>query len=353
MFGLLGGKKGIIGLDIGSRQIKAVQLKEVKTGFQLDGISVAPLQPELIVDGAILDSFRVVETIKEVISDKDLNAKDVSISVSGHSSVIIKRVALPQMTEEELAESIKFEAEQYIPFDIDDVNLDFQILGQREEQDQMDVMIVAVKKEKINEYTSAVREAGLNPVIVDVDAFALENLYEINYEIREDENITLVNIGASTININILRGGVSVFTRDSAIGGNLHTEALQKGFVISFDDAERLKQGEAVEGISQEDVSSVLTSASEEIITEIARSFEYFRGATRQDDINEIILSGGCSLVKDFVPLLSERVGIGVKMIEPFKNILIPDKFDKGYLKKVGPMVAVATGLALRRIGDR
>lgn len=353
MLSLFGGRKGIIGLDIGSRQIKAVQLKEVKSGYELEGIGVVSLLPELIVDGAILDSLRVVDAVKELISEKNLTAKDASIAVSGHSSVIIKRVSLPQMTEDELNESIKFEAEQYIPFDIEDVNLDFQILGQREEGDEMDVMIVAVKKEKINEYTASVREAGLNPVIVDVDAFALENLYEINYEIREDDVIALVNIGASTINMNILKGGVSVFTRDSSVGGNLHTEALQKGFVISFDDAERLKHGEAVEGVSPDDVGSVLTSASEEIITEISRSFDYYRGATRQEDINEIVLSGGCSLVKDFVPLLSERVGINVKMIEPFKNIQIPDKFDKGYLSKVAPIVAVATGLALRRVGDR
>lgn len=353
MLELFGGKKGIVGLDIGSRQIKAVQLKEIKTGYQLEGVGIVPLLPELIVDGAILDSLRVVETIKELFSEKDLQVKDATIAVSGHSSVIIKRVSLPQMTEEELSESIKFEAEQYIPFDIEDVNLDFQIIGQREEDDQMDVMIVAVKKDKINEYTAAVREAGLNPVIVDVDAFALENLYEINYEIREDENIALVNIGASTININILRGGVSIFTRDSAIGGNLHTEALQKGFVISFDDAERLKHGEAVEGVSPDEVASVLNSASEEIITEISKSFDYYKGATRQEEVHEIILSGGCALVKDFVPLLSERVGIGVQIIEPFKNIQIPAKFDKGYLQKVGPIVAVATGLALRRVGDR
>jgi type IV pilus assembly protein PilM len=233
MLSLFGGRKGIIGLDIGSRQIKAVQLKEVKSGYELEGIGIVSLLPELIVDGAILDSLRVVDAVKELISDKNLTAKDTSIAVSGHSSVIIKRVSLPQMTEEELNESIKFEAEQYIPFDIEDVNLDFQILGQREEGDEMDVMIVAVKKEKINEYTASVREAGLNPVIVDVDAFALENLYEINYEIREDEVIALVNIGAGTINMNILKGGVSVFTRDSSVGGNLHTEALQKGFVIS------------------------------------------------------------------------------------------------------------------------
>jgi type IV pilus assembly protein PilM len=349
---LLGGKD-IIGLDIGSRDVKIVQLKEVKTGYQLERLGIAPLLPELIVDGSILDSLRVVEAIKGLVSEKNIKSKDATIAVSGHSSVIIKRVALPQMSEEELNESIKFEAEQYIPFDIEDVNLDFQILGQREEEDQMDVMIVAVKKDKINEYVSVVREAGLNPVIVDVDAFALENMYEINYEINAEENIALVNIGASTINMNILKGGNSVFTRDSSVGGNLHTEALQKGFTISYDDAERLKHGEAVEGVSQEDVASVLTSASEDIITEISRSFDYFKGATSQEDINEIILSGGCTLIKDFVPLLSERVGVNVKVMEPLKNIHIPDTFDRGYLKKVGPIVGVATGLALRRIGDR
>ncbi len=352
---LFGGKsgKGVLGLDIGSREIKAVQLKEVKSGYQLEQLGIATLLPELIVDGSILDSLRVVETIKGLIAEKNVRTKDVAVSVSGHSSVIIKRVALPQMTEDELQESIKFEAEQYIPFDIEDVNLDFQILGQREDQDQMDVLIVAVKKDKINEYISVVREAGLNPAIVDIDAFALENMYEINYEINAEENIALVNIGASTININILKGGASIFTRDSSVGGNLHTEALQRGFTVSYDDAERLKHGEAVEGVSQEEVSSVLNSASEDIITEISRSFDYFRGATSQEDINEIVLSGGCALIKDFIPLLSERVGVNVKVIEPFKNIDIPDTFERGYLTRVGPLVAVATGLALRRIGDR
>ena len=345
--------KGITGLDIGSRNIKAVQLKEIKNGYQLERLGIASLLPELIVDGSILDSLRVVETIKGLISEKKIQGKDVAISVSGHSSVIIKRVALPQMSEEELSESIKFEAEQYIPFDIEDVNLDFQILGQREESDQMDVMIVAVKKDKVNEYVSVVREAGLNPVVVDIDAFALENMYAINYEINEEENVALVNIGASMINMNILKGGTSVFTRDSSVGGNLHTEALQRGFAISYEDAERLKHGEAVEGVSQEDVASVLTSASEDVITEISRSFDYFRGATSHEDITEIILSGGCALIKDFVPLLSERIGLNVKVIEPFKNIQIPDSFDEGFLKKVGPLLAVATGLALRRIGDR
>lgn len=350
---MLFGKKGIIGLDIGSRHIKVVQLNEVSDGYQLERIGIATLQPELIVDGSILDSLRVVEAIKELIANSDIRVKDTVLSVSGHSSVITKRITLPQMTDEELDESIKFEAEQYIPFDIEDVDVDFQILGRRAEEGQMDVLVIAVKKDKINEYVTVVKDAGLHPVIVDVDVFALENVYETNYEIIPEENIALVTIGASTINMNILKDGVSVFTRDSSIGGNVLTEALQKEFTISYDNAEKLKRGEAVEGISQEDVSSVLISTSEEIIAEISRSFDYFRSTTSNEDVNEVIFSGGGALVKDFAPLLSERLGVGVQLIEPFRNIDIPDKFDKGYLKKIESIVTIAVGLALRRVGDR
>jgi type IV pilus assembly protein PilM len=348
------GRKGIIGLDIGSRYIKVVEIKDLKTGYQLERFGITSLLPELIVDGSILDAPRVVEAITNLVSQANIKSKDATIAVSGHSSVIIKRVSLQQMTEEELSESIKFEAEQYIPFDIDDVSLDFQILEQRQDENLMDVLIVAVKKDKINEYVSVVSEAGLNPVIVDVDAFALENMYEINYEINEIDNIAMVNIGASMININIMKGGVSVFTRDSSIGGNLLTEALQREFTVSYDNAERLKYGEAVEGVSQEDVASVLMSASEEIIGEISRSFDFFKSTSSQgEDIHEIILTGGSVLVKDFVPLLSERIGVSAKIAEPMKNIRIPESFDKGYVKKISPMMAVAAGLALRRIGDR
>ncbi|MBI4709893.1 MAG: pilus assembly protein PilM, partial [Nitrospirae bacterium] len=148
---------------MGSRHIKVVQLKDVKDGYQLERLNIATLPPELIVDGSIIDSPRVVEAIKGLISESGIKIKDAAISVSGHSSVIIKRISLPQMTEDELNDSIKFEAEPYVPFDIDDVNLDFQILGTGEEQNKMDVVIVAVKKDKINEYVSVVKESGLNP----------------------------------------------------------------------------------------------------------------------------------------------------------------------------------------------
>jgi type IV pilus assembly protein PilM len=346
-------KKDIVGLDIGSKHIKVVQLKDVKGKYQLERLGIATLEPELIVDGSILDSSRVIEAIQGLITNTNIKIKDAALSLSGHSSVIIKRVSFQQMSEDELSESIKFEAEQYIPFDIEDVNLDFQILGPGDKENMMDVLIVAAKKDKINEYVTVAKGAGLNPLIVDVDAFALENMYELNYEMRTDENVALVNIGASMININILKGGISVFTRDSAVGGNLHTEALQKEFTISYANAEKLKQEGKMEGISQEDMKAVLVSASEDIIAEISRSFDYFRDTTNYENINEIILCGGGALTAGFMPLLTERFGINTTMAESLKNITIPDSFDKDYLKKVEPIISVALGLALRRTGDK
>ncbi len=350
---MLFGEKSIIGLDIGSRNIKAIQLKENKDVYILERLGVTSLDPELIVDGSILDSTRVVEAIKELVLTTDIKAKDATLSVSGHSSVIIKRITLPEISEDELSESINFEAEQYIPFDIEDVMLDFQILGLAEEEGMIDVLIVAVKRDKINEYVSVVKEAGLTPAVVDIDSFALENMHELNYEFNEEANVALINVGASMININIIKGGVSVFTRDSSIGGNLYTEALQREFSISFEDAERLIEGGEVESVSPEMADPVLNTASDEIVSEISRSFDYFMDTTNYENIDEIILSGGVALIKDFPTFLAERTGINVSVAHPFNNINIPDSFDQEYIKKVEPLMAVAVGLALRKEGDK
>ncbi len=342
------GRGSSVGLDIGSGYLKVVQLRETKNGYELELFDMLPLPPELIVDGSIIDSLRLVESLKELSKKAKIKAKEVVISIAGHSSVIIKRVSLPDMTEDELAESIKFEAEQYIPFDIEDVNLDFQILGPKEEPGQMDVILVAVKKDIINEYLAVVKEAGFNCQIIDVNSFALENTYEINYEIEPGKNVALVNIGTSTINMNILKGGISVFTRDSAVGSNLHTEVLQREFNLTYEVAERLKRGEPVENVAPQDAFSVMELASEEIIAEVNRSLEYFH-----EEINEIVLSGGCALIKDFPKLLAEKIGVETKILQPFKNIKIPKKFDLAYIEEMSPIAAVAAGLALRRPGDK
>lgn len=350
---MLFGRKDSVGLDIGSSYIKAVKLKESKGAYELDMLYLHQLPPELIVDGSIIDSIRLSDSLKEMIKASGMKTKNVVISIAGHSSVIIKRISLPEMTEEELSESIKFEAEQYVPFDIDDVNLDFQIIGPKEEPGQMDVILVAVKKDIINEYISVVKDAGLNPIIVDIDAFALENMYGVNYDIEPGKNIALLNIGASTINMSILKGGISVFTRDSSLGSNIHTEALQREFNLSYENAERLKRGEAVENVSPDDAIAVIENASEEILSEIIRSFDYYRSTTVHEDIAEVVLSGGCALIKNFAMMISERTGIETKLADPFRNIKIPKRFDTTYIQEIAPIMAVATGLALRKQGDR
>jgi type IV pilus assembly protein PilM len=345
--------KDTIGLDIGSSYLKVVQLKDKRGRYELEIFDMLELPPELIVEGSIIDSLRLVDAIRELLRKAKVRAKNAAIGIAGHASVIIRRISVPDMSEEELSESIKFEAEQYVPFDVEDVNIDFQILGPKEEPGQMDVMLVAVKKDIINEYIAVVKDAGLNPVVVDVNAFALGNMYEVNYEIEPDKNVALLNVGASTLNLNILKGGVSLFTRDSAVGSNLHTELLQKEFNLSYEASEKLKKGQAVEGVSDEDAQAVLASASEEIAGEVSRSLDYFRTTTYHEDVNEIVLSGGGPLVKGFPAQLSQRLGLEVKVAEPFKNIHIPGRFDVSYIEDISCMAAVAVGLALRRVGDR
>lgn len=347
------GGKGVIGLDIGSSYLKVVGLKERKGGYELEHFEMLPLPPELIVEGSIIDSLRLVEAIKELLKKAKVKTKMASIGIAGHASVIIRRISLPEMSEEELVESIKFEAEQYVPFDIEDVAIDFQILGPTDEPGQMDVMLVAVKKDIINEYTSVAGEAGLTPVVVDVNAFAISNMFEVNYEIEMDRNVALVNIGASTINLNVLKGGVSVFTRDSSLGSNLHTEALQKECSISYEDAEKLKRGEPLENVSPDDAKSIMAPASDELANEILRSIDYFRSTSYQEDIHEVMISGGGALIAGFPNVLAEVSGLEVKVAEPLKNIHVPGKFDPAYIEEISSMAAVAVGLALRRPGDR
>ena len=243
---MFGRSKAIVGLDIGSSAVKAIELKPSGKGFKVVAFGAEPLPPDSIVDGAIIDSTAVADAIRRLFdSRKAFKAKDVCASLSGNA-VIVKKITLPVMTETELDESIYWEAEQYIPFDIQDVNLDYQILDAGtgpESRGSMDVLLVAAKREKIGDYTSVIAQAGRTPVVVDVDAFALQNAYEVNYGLEPGKVVVLLNAGASAINVNILQGDQSVFTRDISMGGNAYTEAVQKELDLPFDAAEQLKKG--------------------------------------------------------------------------------------------------------------
>jgi type IV pilus assembly protein PilM len=348
--------KPAFGLDIGSSMIKMVQLREHKSGWHLEKFGVKPLAPEMIVDGTVMDAGRVVELLRELVEEQKVKTKDVVLSVSGHS-VIVKKISLPLMNEEELEESIKWEAEQYIPFDLNDVNIDFHVLGASEGgegQAQMNVLLVAAKKDKLTEYTSLAQEAGLTPVVVDVDAFAVENMYGVNYDCPEGEIAALVNIGASVMNINIARGGTSAFTRDISIGGNRYTETIQKELGLSYEDAERAKRSEPVDGVNPEALENVLNLVSGEVANEITRSIDYFKTTAAQENLDRVVLCGGSSKIKGIAPFLQEKLSVPVELANPFNRISFDKKaFDPEYLQEMAPLAAVGVGLAIRRAGDR
>jgi type IV pilus assembly protein PilM len=355
VFGL-GKAKSVVGLDIGSSALKAVELKAAGKGFKVIAFATEPIPPDSIVDGAIIDGTAVAEAIRRLFENKAFKSKEVAASLSGNA-VIVKKITLPVMTEAELAESIYWEAEQYIPYDIQDVNLDYQILDAGTGADAkgtMEVLLVAAKKEKIADYTGVISQAGRTPVVVDVDAFALQNAYEMNYGLDPLAVVVLLNAGASAININILTGGQSLFTRDISIGGNAYTEAVQKELNLPSEAAEQLKKGQPIDGASFDEVRPVLHAVTENVLLEIQKTFDFFKATAASDRIDRIYLSGGASRVDGFAAALEERFGSPVELFDPFKKMAFePGKLGVADPDALVPTAAVAVGLALRRAGDR
>jgi len=353
VFGL-GKSKSIAGLDIGSSSVKAVELKAEGKGYRVTAYAAEPVPPDAIVDGAIMDGGAVADAIRRVFANKAFKAREVAASLSGNA-VIVKKISLPVMTEAELAQSIFWEAEQYIPFDIQDVNLDYQILdaGNGAGKATMDVLLVAAKKDKIADYTGVITQAGRTPVVVDVDVFALQNAYEANYGV-DPQVVVLLNAGASAININIVSGDQSLFTRDISTGGNAYTEAVQKELGLPFEAAEQLKKGVASNGPSVEETRPVLHAMTENVLLEIHKTFDFFKATAASDRIDRIVLSGGASRVDGFAAALQERFGTPVEAFDPFRTVA----FDAARLgitdpEDVIPGAAVAVGLALRKASDR
>ena len=351
-----GRPKSVVGLDIGSSAVKAVELKPAGKGFRVAAYGAEPLPPDSIVDGAIIDSTAVAEAIRRLFdATKAFKSKEVCASLSGNA-VIVKKITLPVMTETELDESIYWEAEQYIPFDIQDVNLDYQILDPGtgpEARGSMDVLLVAAKKEKIGDYTSVIAQAGRTPVVVDVDAFALQNAFEVNYGLEPGRVVVLLNAGASAININILHGDQSVFTRDISMGGNAYTEAVQKELDLPFESAEQLKKGIPVDGATFEEAQPVLRAITENVLLEIQKTFDFFKATAASDQIHRIVLSGGASRVDGFREMLHERFGTPVEDFDPFRAVTWDARKMGAEAADLAPTAAVAVGLALRRVGDR
>jgi type IV pilus assembly protein PilM len=353
---IFSGKKQLVGLDIGSSSLKLAEILENKDGFILNHFSQIPLEKGIIEDGVLIEPGSLTEKIKDLFKGTTFNRKGIVTSLSGHSA-IIKKVTLPSMEDAELRDLIRDEASKYLPFDnMDDVNFDFQVLGPNEfNPHQMEVILVAAKKEVIEGFTDAIVSAGLSPFIMDVDTFALETMYEANYDFEENHIVAMINIGASITNINVVRGSISLFTRDFTLAGNSLTEAVQANHGLTFEAAEKMKiEGPEGDDLTKKTFRESLLSYADPICTEIERSIDYFRSISGGENIKKVLLSGGVANTPGLAETLAQRLNIETEIIDPFRKIdYNKKKLTPEEIKAIGSLAAVAVGLSLRRIGDK
>jgi type IV pilus assembly protein PilM len=322
---LFGKKDHLVGLDIGSRSLKAAEIEETKRGRNLKHFGITEIPAGAIEDGTINDPEAVADSIRQLLKAYNIKERNVAISIGGYS-VIVKKIAVQTMDEQQLQDTIHFEAEQYIPFDISDVNLDFQILGENETNpNQMNVFLVAAKKEMVNDYVNLANLAGLTPCIVDVEAFALQNTFEVCYDVS-NENVALIDIGASKTSLNILKGNSSVFMRDVSLGCSQINQKIVSLIDCSYDDAEQLKYGENTDRISAEDLKGIVSSVVADWCTEIRRALDFFYSTYPDDQIKKIILSGGGANIGEFRELLAVEASAEVDTINPFKDVYVDDE---------------------------
>lgn len=360
---MLGKKAPVVAIDIGTYNLKLVSLKETKKGYQLQNFGTISIPPGTIVEGTINEPEVVAQHLKNLIKLEKVKNKNAATSVCG-TQVIIKKIQMPAMDKKELTEAVFREADQYIPSDIEDVNIDYAVVGKaqpeegidEEEFDQLDVLLVAVAKEKVHEYASVLRMAGLKPCILDLTAFALENAFELSYGKSGDETVALVDVGAGITNINIIHRGISTYTKDLYVGGLNFNEAIQQSLDVPFEVSEQLKLGNPVNGHSVTEVLDIINSVMEDLVVEIDRVLEEFRSSAEEEEearIEKIYLCGGCSRMQGFSSYLHDQLGIPVEILNPFKNIRINYKmFDLEYINHMAPFGAVGVGLALRKFGD-
>ena len=350
---VFGKKDHIIGLDIGSRSIKAAEIVETKRGSTLKNFGIIDIAHGAIEEGTINNPETVAESLQQLFKSSGFHESNVAVSIGGYS-VIVKKILVQTMAEEQLQETIHFEAEQYIPFDISDVNLDFQILGESESNpNQMNVFLVAAKKEMLDDYINLMNLAGLNPCIIDVESFALQNSFEASYD-AQNQDVALIDIGASKTSLNILKNAASVFMRDVSLGCGQINQKIMSLIECSFEEAEQLKYGNTPDKLSPDDLKGIVSSVVADWCTEIRRALDFFYSTYPDDQIKRIVLSGGGANIAEFRKLLATEASTEVEIINPFQNFHIENKkLDDAFIKQVAPQAAVCMGIAMRKVGDK
>lgn len=352
-----GSKKNLVGLDIGSSAIKVAEIMDMKSGPVLKKFGIVDMPHGAIEEGIIKDPEEVADAIRQLFRTFNIKQPNVAISIGGYS-VVVKKINVQTMSEEALQSTIHFEAEQYIPFDISDVNLDFQILGDSEHNpNQMSVLLVAAKKEMIADYVNVLEMANLNPCIVDVDAFALQNIYEACYLDPDDpgeEYVALIDVGAGKTTLNILKGNISLFMRDVSLGCNQINRKIASLLDCSLEDAEEIKLDDEHSKITTEDLKEIISTVTGDWCTEISRALDFFYSTYPDGRISRIILSGGGGNISDFRKLLALRTSTEVEVVDPFRKVYVNhDRFDKDYMDQMAPQSAICMGLAIRKVDDK
>jgi type IV pilus assembly protein PilM len=344
---MFGRKKKVLGLDIGSSQTKIVELSAGKSKKLLN-FGISKVLPDAIVEGEIIDREAVLDSIRTLIETKGFSAKDVVLGIAGRD-VIIKRITMDRMSEADTREQIKWEAEQYVPFDINEVSLDFDVVNPNFGENQQEVILVAAKNELINNLTSLLKDVNLSPIIIDTTAFAVQHVYEYNYEVVSDEIICLIHIGAGMTVINVIKGGSSLSARDVYYGTNAYISKLQKEVGFNYEDAANAAKGTVPPGVSLDSIQGVFESFVSDLGTHIERSLQFLSTVTGEEKVNRMYVSGGGALTPNLVDYLKRRFGIPIETLNPFKNIIYdPNIFVPMGADVAGPILAQAVGLALR-----
>jgi type IV pilus assembly protein PilM len=346
---------GYVALDIGSSSIKMVEAAVDKGGYRILHLGILPLPEQAIQNNMVVDSKPVVDVIRRLIQENGVKSKQVISAVPGRA-VIMKKVQMPKQEPAELEANVEFEAQNIIPDSLQNVNLDYQIVNQADDGNRMDVLLVAVKKEIVNSYAEAIEEAGLTPSVIDVDYFALENMYEANYGDQANNGVVaLIHIGAQYTSITLLHKGISIFTGDLSLGGAYFTDTLARQLAVGIEAAEAYKATGILDGNKQSDFEATLQSSSEELAEEVRRTVSLY-GAVPSDDgdgLKTIYLSGGGAKLAGLRAILEERMGVPARLSEPFRAFNVHKSIDREYLLDSAPYFAVGAGLSIRRPGDR
>jgi len=337
----------ITGIDIGSHAVKICQLQKTGKGYKLLALGSVTIPPGSVEDGVLQEPDEVGKAIASLLKNLKIKNTKIGISISGYS-VIVKKINLEAMDDEALAEYIKSEAEQYIPFDIDEVYLDFQKLPlKREGSDRIEVMLVAAKKEVINDYLDMLHNLKLKTVLVDVDGFALENIWETTTDLPG--NVALIDIGASKMNINIISEGVSVLARDIVVGSDQLTDQLANALEIDYQEAEKIKLGLVSVDEQREKIEEIYTRTCTQWVLEIKKAIDLYLANNPDKPLVSLVLSGGGSKVNGLQDFIQRETGLQVIAFNPFHNMIWDKKkFDREYLESIAPEMAIATGLAIR-----